>query len=424
MVTKHPYGTDVHQTILDVLFGDLSACITRWIEVYAVANLKVTYQAARDVLEDSQRRLRVESLVGIQGCSAADSLKRVSPLQLLHLEADLQCLLHPRCVMNPVIGVRALMEGLSSLTRLQFLQLGMAGCNIGDRGACALALVLPCSLTTLKLDFTDCQIGPRGCVAIAAGLPKELLHLQLVLCHCPIGVKGAQSVAEVLPTLGCTHGGLKSLHLDLDNTGIESNGVTALAHAFPQSLRNLYLDLARCHIGRHGGGVVAKFLPQGLSTLHLELSSCEIGAEAAFLLAQRLPRNLVALHLGLHHCGLGAGGARALAAKLPHLAPRLASLGLDFAGCGVGADGANALAYALFALSLLGQGLAKLTLGLAGCAIGGEATRALVAALPDSLLLLQLGLSGCEIDEAIREKVISPRIQDFERAGVKVMVRY
>lgn len=417
------FSEQTQRSLLDTLGNDVS-CIIGFTDLPAIVSLSACCHTARELLEDAEGRLRVESLVGLRGCIAADLLKRVSPLNLLHLEADLQCILHARCVMHPVTGIRDLIGALSSVSRLQSLRLGMAGCSVGDYGARALADVLSCSLISLKLDFTDCHIGPQGCTAIADSLPERLLHLHLVLCHCAIGAAGARSLADALPRLGCADGGLESLHLDLDNTGITSRSVADLANALPQSLRHLYLDLSRCSIGRQGARAVAKFLPQGLSKLHLDFSSCEIGAEAALLLAQRLPRHLVALHLGLHYCGVGAGGARALAAKLPHLAPRLASLGLDFAGCGVGADGANALAYAFFALSLLGQGLAQLTLGLAGCAIGGEATRALVAALPDSLLLLHLGLSGCEIDQAIREDVISPRIQDFERAGVKVMVRY
>ena len=65
-----------------------------------------------------------------------------------------------------------------------------------------------------------------------------------------------------------------------------------------------------------------------------------------------------------------------------------------------------------------------MSLGFAGCGIGTDAAGALMAALPDGLSKLFLGLSGCNVSKETQDGVVSPRLEELQRRGAEVVVRF
>eukprot|EP00927_Polykrikos_kofoidii_P040964 TRINITY_DN3490_c0_g6_i1.p1 TRINITY_DN3490_c0_g6~~TRINITY_DN3490_c0_g6_i1.p1 ORF type:complete len:1891 (+),score=244.04 TRINITY_DN3490_c0_g6_i1:141-5813(+) len=135
-------------------------------------------------------------------------------------------------------------EGLASLARylptsLVCLRLNFRRCAISCMGLLALADRLPATLTILELIFVSCeQVRDRGFLGLAAALPRGLSHLHLDFCSCSlIGNEGLRGLAKHLPSR------LENLELNFMETGITSDGLSALVRTLPVCLQKLRLDV-------------------------------------------------------------------------------------------------------------------------------------------------------------------------------------
>ena len=201
----------------------------------------------------------------------------------------------------------------------QIATLHLAGCQIDDAGALAIAEHAP-YLTTL--DLAGNRIGEDGARAIAMRLP-DLTTLDLAGNR--IGEDGARAIAMRLPDLTALHVGgnrignagakiiarrLPNLTtLDLEQNQISEDGARSIAEGLAKLTS---LDLGQNQIGEVGARFIAR-LPN-LTSLHLR--GCYVGDDGARLLVESLP-DLTALHLGGNH--VGVAGTRAIAEHLSNL---------------------------------------------------------------------------------------------------------
>lgn len=145
------------------------------------------------------------------------------------------CELH----MLNVYNIRTITDGLFRLTALTALTLSD---RLGDDGIIAIAVALPSLKALTYLDLSSNLLHDRGAIALAEVLPKTLTHLHLHYNF--IDDAGAIALAAALPAT------LTSLILYSNN--IRDVGAIALAKVLPSMTALMYLSLESNYIEEEG----------------------------------------------------------------------------------------------------------------------------------------------------------------------------
>jgi hypothetical protein len=165
-------------------------------------------------------------------------------------------------------------------------------------------------------------------------------------------------------------------HLDLESTGIGSDGVRRLAGVLAQCTALRYLSLSSNDIGPAGAERLAKVLPQCAALSHLNLGHNDIGDVGTKWLAGVLPQFTALAHLNLAANGIWDAGTERLAGVLPQCRELVR---LDLIDNGIGPGGAGKLA------RVLGQCPALELLDLSYNSIGSVGNRRLYSCCTGTL---------------------------------------
>jgi uncharacterized protein (TIGR02996 family) len=253
---------------------------------------------------------------------------------------------HPGCRLLTRLHLAGESVDTAALARLPalraFLELSLARCALGPRGAEALARS-PHLGGLVRLDLSRNEVGPQGAAALAQSSTLGALE-RLELASDRVGAEGAAALAQSR-TLRA---------LDLSHNGLGPEGAAELARS--TTLRSL--DLSLTPLGDEGAAALA----QSRTLTELNLYRCALGPRSAVSLAQ-----LALIRLKLTHNDIRDAGAMALAES-----PALGALTwLSLSACGVEEAGALAIARS----TTLGA-LQSLTLRRNG--IGTDGLRALL----------------------------------------------
>jgi Ran GTPase-activating protein (RanGAP) involved in mRNA processing and transport len=217
-------------------------------------------------------------------------------------------------------------------------QVNLAGLNIGNQGAYALAKALETNthLTSLSLSYN--LISASGAQSLLQS--QCLKHLQhLDLRYNSIGNDGALTLAKALHS-----GDWQLSSLSIRNNHLGTTGAMALLTALHYNSTLQHLDLSTNHLGNDVAYAIRSLLYNNTTLESLYLWSVDLTEHGMELIADGLRHNttLQILHLGGNK--VGDVGARALAYAL-HVNTSLHCLHL--ANAHIGTSGGLALANAM-----------------------------------------------------------------------------
>ena len=270
---------------------------------------------------------------------------------------------------------------------LNFTQLNLKNCSIGESGAASLSQALAVNSSLTELDLCGSSIGPSGTASLSQALAVNSSLTELDLNGSNIGKSGAASFSQAL----AVNSSLTKLNLSHNSIG--ASGAASLSQALAVNSSLTKLDLRGNRIGASGAATLSKALAVNCSLTELDLNGSNIGKSGAASFSQALAVNSSLTKLNLSHNSIGASGAASLSQAL---AVNSSLTKLDLRGNRIGASGAATLSKAL----AVNSSLTELDLRLNGIRDAGVASLFQALAVNSSLTELNLSYESIVVSGA------------------------
>ena len=272
-------------------------------------------------------------------------------------------------------GAASLSQALavnSSLTELD-----LCGSIIGESGAASLSQALAVNSSLTELDLNGSIIGESGAASFSKALAVNSSLTKLNLSHNSIGASGAASLSQALAVNSSL------TKLDLRGNGIGASGAATLSKALAVNSSLTELDLRLNGIRDAGVASLFQALAVNSSLTELNLSYESIVVSGAASLFQALAVNSTLTELNLRFNTIGDSGAASLSQAL---AVNSCLTKLDLRYNSIGVAGAASLSQALAVNSCL----TKLDLRYNSIGVSGAASLSQALAVNSSLAKLDL----------------------------------
>ena len=269
---------------------------------------------------------------------------------------------------------------------LNFTQLNLEYCSIGDSGTASLSQALAVNSSLTELDLNANNIGESGAASFSQALAVNSSLTELNLSDNSIGASGAASLSQAL----AVNSSLTKLDLRANSLG--DSGAASLSQALAVNSSLTKLDLRANSIEASGAATLSEALAVNSSLTELDLRLNGIRVAGVASLFQALAVNSSLTELNLSYEGIVVSGAVSLFQTLA-VNSSLTELNLRFNT--IGDSGAASLSRALAVNSCL----TKLDLRYNSIGVAGAASLSQALAVNSCLTKLDLrynsiGVSG------------------------------
>ena len=269
---------------------------------------------------------------------------------------------------------------------LNFTQLNLKNCWIGESGAASLSQALAVNSSLTELDLCGSSIGPSGTASLSQALAVNSSLTELDLNGSIIGESGAASFSKAL----AVNSSLTKLNLSHNSIG--ASGAASLSQALAVNSSLTKLDLRGNGIGASGAATLSKALAVNSSLTELDLRLNRIRDAGVASLFQALAVNSSLTELNLSYESIVVSGA---ASRFQALAVNSTLTELNLRFNTIGDSGAASLSQALAVNSCL----TKLDLRYNSIGVAGAASLSQALAVNSCLTKLDLrynsiGVSG------------------------------
>ena len=280
-----------------------------------------------------------------------------------------------------LLALRSLSEHASLLQtlgeHLNFTQLNLKDCSIGESGAASLSQALAVNSSLTKLDLKRNSIGASGAATLSKALAVNSSLTELDLRQNGIRHAGVASLFQAL----AVNSSLTELNLSYES--IVFSGAASLFQALAVNSSLTELNLRFNTIGDSGAASLSQGLAVNSCLTKLDLRYNGIGVAGAASLSQALAVNSCLTKLDLRYNSIGVSGAASLSQAL---AVNSSLAELDLRANSIGDAGAASVSQAL----AVNSSLTELNLRANSISVSGAASLSQSLAVNSSLTKLNL----------------------------------
>ena len=189
---------------------------------------------------------------------------------------------------------------------LNFTQLNLKYCSIGDSGTASLSQALAVNSSLTELDLNANNIGESGAASFSQALAVNSSLTELNLSDNSIGASGAASLSQALAVNSSL------TELNLSDNSIGASGAASLSQALAVNSSLTKLDLRYNSIGDSGAASLSQALAVNSSLTKLDLRANSIEASGAATLSEALAVNSSLTELDLRLNGIRVAGVASL----------------------------------------------------------------------------------------------------------------
>ncbi|CAE7263500.1 Nlrc3 [Symbiodinium sp. CCMP2592] len=218
----------------------------------------------------SRKRAYPQNLDLRQVLFLAEALQRFEKLKILNLGHR-----------NNVVGDEGAVALAWGIMACPLEVLDLEGCQIGARGAAAIAGFCHDSKTLQKLDMDKNPIGEEGAIFVAGGLAANTTIRDVFLRGCEIGPIGADALAELLCRKSMT-----LCNIVLCDNPFGEEGAVALASGLRGSPSVKFVWIQRCQVGPGGATALSQLCREMKRSFYLNALENPLSDEGRRLLEE------------------------------------------------------------------------------------------------------------------------------------------